>query len=229
MPTAAQVLVTFQRQIRTALTNYDDLVAAVAHRPRRVAMERLLAEQCVHSIAVRWEAFIHDLIIAYIEDRPDYCIAFLKANLTKSVEAKHKGFAAWVTVTVPSPLTRAQIGEMLDPEGRNVSAESASALAQKANNLLAAAYARKFSLSAADGRFLDLMISIRNYLSHRSSGSMKILRTRLTEVDGADPASPMNGTVKSVAVYLNTKPAGAAHSRAKVVGYNVIALAAKLV
>jgi hypothetical protein len=191
-------------------------------------MERLLAEQCVLSIAVRWEAFIHDLIIAYIEDRPDTCIAFHKGKVTQSVEAKHKGFSAWVTVTVPNPLTRVQIEAMLDPEGRNVSAESADTLAQKANNLLAAAYARKFSLSAADGRFLDLVIAVRNYLSHRSSGSMTILRKRLTELSTADAASPLNGTVNSVAIYLNARPPGAAHCRAKLIGHNLSAVAAKL-
>jgi hypothetical protein len=229
MPTPAQVLATFQRQVRTALTNYDGLVASVAARPRRVAMERLLAEQCVLSIAVRWEAFIHDLILAYIEDRPDTCIAFHRRKVTQSVEAKHKGFGAWITVNVPNPLTRVQIEAMLDPEGRNVSAESADTLAQKANNLLAAAHARKFSLIAADGRFLDLVIAVRNYLSHRSSGSMAILRKRLAELNLADAGSPLNGAVNSVAVYLNARPVGADHCRAKLIGHSVIALAAKLV
>lgn len=133
--------------------------------------------------------------------------------------ARYKGFAAWVTVTVPNPLTRAQIEEMLDPEGRNVSAESAGTLAEKANDLLAAAHAKKFSLTAVDGGFLDFVIALRNYLSHRSSGSMKILRKRLSDLGTADPASHMIGTLTTVAIYLNARPPGAPHSRAKMIGH----------
>lgn len=58
---------------------------------------------------------------------------------------------------------------------------------------------------------------------------MAILRKRLTELNAADAASPLNGTVNSVAVYLNARPVGAAHCRAKLIGHSVIALAAKLV
>ena len=229
MPTPAQVVATFQQQVTMAHTNFDALVAAVAGQPRRLTMERLLAEQCVLTIAVRWEAFIHDLIIAYIETSPNTCVAFYKSKVEQSVEAKHKGFAAWITVTVPTPLTRAKIEEMLDPEGRNVSAESASTLTKKANELLAAAYARKFSFTAADGGFLDFMIAVRNYLSHRSSGSMKILRKRLTEMSATDPGSSLNGTIKkSVAIYLNARPPAAAHCRAKLIGRTASALAGKL-
>ncbi len=229
MPTPAQVLVKFQQQVTAALANYDGLLAAVAGLPRRLTTERLLAEQCVLAIAVRWEAFIHDLIIAYVEDRPDNCIAFHKRKVTQSISDKHKGFAAWVTVNVPHPLTRVQIEEMLDPEGRNVSAESASTLAKKANDLLAAAHAKKFSLTATDGRFLDLLIALRNYMSHRSSGSMRVLRRRLSELATADPASHMIGTLGTVAIYLNAHPPGLPHSRAKVIGHSVNTLAAKLV
>ena len=79
------------------------------------------------------------------------------------------------------------------------------------------------------GPQFDLVIAVRNYLSHRSSGSVAILRKRLTELNAAGAASPLNGTVNSVAVYLNTRPVSAAHCRAKLVGHTVIALAAKLV
>ena len=229
MPKPAQIVANFQQQITTALTNYEQLVAAVSALPQRLTMERLLAEQCVLTIAVQWEAFIHDLIIAYIEDKPDTCIAFHRNKVTQSVKDKHKGFSAWVTVTIPNPLTRIQIEEMLDPEGRNVSAESANTLTKKANELLAATHAKKFSLTSVDGGILDFVIALRNYLSHRSSGSLKVLKKRLSDLGTADPASNMIGTLTNVATYLNARPPGLLDSRAKVIGYAVSALAAKLV
>ena len=114
MLTPTRALANFQKHVTTALANYDGLIAAVSGRPRRILMGRLVAEQCVLNIAVRWEAFIHDLIIAYIENSPTTCVNFHKTKVLQSVEEKYQGFSEWVTVTVPSPLTRPLIEAMLD-------------------------------------------------------------------------------------------------------------------
>jgi hypothetical protein len=229
MPTPAGALGSFQNRVTTALANYDGLIAAVAGRQRRIQMQRLVAEQCVLNVAVRWEAFIHDLIISYIENSPSTCITFHKNKVMQSVRDKHSGFAAWITVTVPTPPTRAQIEEMLDPKGKNVSVDSADTLAKKANDLLAAAQARKFSLNASDGAYLNFSIAMRNYLSHRSRSSKKTLNDAQTALIAADPATHMAGSLRSVAIYLNQTPPGSAASRARLLGQSLSALAAKLV
>jgi hypothetical protein len=210
MLTPAAALANFQKQVTTVLANYDGLVTAVAGRPRRVQMQRLVAEQCVLSLAVRWEAFIHDLIIAYIENSPTTCITFHKNKVMQSIRDKHSGFATWITVTVPTPPTRAQIEAMLDPKGRNVSAESASTLTKKANELLSAAHAKKFSFNAIDVAYLNFVIGMRNYLSHRSRSSKTILNDLQAALIAADARTPLNGSLRSVAIYLNQTPAGAA-------------------
>jgi len=165
-----------------------------------------------------WEAFVHDLIIAYIEERSETCVKFHKNQLHQSIVSKNKAVAKWVTITVPAALKRAQIEFMVDPNGFNITAESADKLALKASQLLEGTDAKKFSLSGADRAFVDLLIAIRNFLSHRSSGSSATLKQRLAELHKADATSPLNGKVTTVGAYLKARPAGAVGSRAKLIG-----------
>ncbi len=227
MFTPSAVLANFQKQVTSTLASYDGLIAAVAGRPRRIPMGRMVSEQCVLNVAVRWEAFIHDLIIAYIENSPSTCVNFHKQKVLQSVEDKHQGFSAWITVTPPSPFTRPLIEAMLDPKGRNVSVDSAATLAKKANNLLAAVHAKKFSLSAIDGAYLNFSIAMRNYLSHRSRGSKTILNDMHAVLVAADATTSMASS-RSVPIFLNQTPAGAASSRAKLIGQGLSVLATKL-
>jgi|ERR1019366_2341018 hypothetical protein len=228
MPGPAQVVTAFQKRITTAFSLYDELVLAVHQKTKQKSLESLLAEQFVLGLAVLWEAFIHDLIVAYIEDRSDVCIRFHRDKVTQSIEAKNKAFSKWVVIEVPPSLTREQIELMLDPEGWNITADSAETLAKRANQLLSAPHAIKFSLADSDRKFVDLLIAIRNYLSHRSSGSLVIMKQRIKELQKVDATSPLNGTVTTVGAYLKARPAGVGLSRANIIGNNLGAVAAKL-
>jgi hypothetical protein len=54
-----------------SLNLYDELVLAVHEKKRQQSLESMLAEHCVLGVAVMWEAFVHDLIVSYIEEEPD--------------------------------------------------------------------------------------------------------------------------------------------------------------
>jgi hypothetical protein len=82
----------------------------------------MLAEQCVLSLAVLWEAFIHDLIVSYIEESSEACIGFHRDRVTQSIESKSKLFAKWVTIQIPDVLSRVQIELLVDPDGWNITA-----------------------------------------------------------------------------------------------------------
>ena len=139
----------------------------------------MLAEQCVLGLAVMWEAFVHDLIVSYIEENSDVCVGFHKAR----VKLKYRVQEQIVRKmdhdrSIPDVLTRTHIELMVDPEGWNVTADSAETLAKRATQFLSAPHAIKFSLSEMDRRFVDLLIATRNFLSHRSTGSLKIMKKR---------------------------------------------------
>jgi hypothetical protein len=169
------------------------------------------------------------LIVAYIEEQSDACIQFHKNKVTQSIEAKHKIFSKWVVIRVPASLSRDQIELMVDPEGWNITAESAEALANRTNQLLSAGHAIKFSLPDVDRKFFDLVIAIRNYLSHRSTGSLSIMKRRIKELHAVDAGSPLNSSVTTVGAYLKACPTGTIDNRAKLIGQKLSALAGRLV
>jgi hypothetical protein len=229
MPTPAHVVADFQKQVASALDLHDELLLSIAHNKKNKSLESMLAEQCVLGVAVLWEAFIHDLIVSYIEQRSDECVRFHKDKVTQAIEAKSKIFLAWIAINVPAALTRADIEMMVDPKGWHITADSAETLAKTANQLLSAAHAKKFSLPDADRKFVDLTIAIRNYLSHRSTGSLSIMKQKLAELAKADKKSPLKGAVPSVGAYLKTIPKGAPESRTKVISRSLSTLAGKLI
>ncbi len=229
MANPAQVVAIFQNQIRTTLTLYDELVVAVDQKKRQKSLETMLAEQCVLALAVAWEAFVHNLMISYIEQNPQSCIRHHQDKVAQSIEAKNKHFAKWVTIKPPNVLSRGQIELLIDPNGWNITANSADALAVIANQFLTAPYAKKFSLADNDRAFVDFLIATRNYLSHRSTGALLIMKKRVRELYDVDASSPLNGTITTVGAYLKTIPSGTVSSRTRLVGQQLIALAEGLV
>ena len=141
MPRPVQVIATFRKRIGYSLNLYDELVLAVYQKKRQQSLESMLAEQCVLALAVMWEAFIHDLIISYIEENSEACVGFHHNRVTQGIESRSKLFARWVTIEVPPILTRAQIELMVDPDGWNVTADSAESLAKRATQFLSAPHA----------------------------------------------------------------------------------------
>jgi hypothetical protein len=118
---------------------------------------------------------------------------------------------------------------MVDPNGWNITADSAETLANTANKILPAIHAKKFSLPEIDRKFIDLTIAIRNYLSHRSSGSLSIMKKKLTDLAKSDKKSPLKGTVTSIGVYLKTAPNGSQAIRSKIISQSLSTLAGKLI
>lgn len=229
MPTPAQVVAAFQKQIASTLNLHDELILSVAQHPQKKSLENVLAEQCVLGVAVQWEAFLHDLIVSYIEQRPAECIKFHQGKITQSIRSKSHIFLTWITFAVPAVLSRAHIEEIVDPKGWNITAESAESLAELTNTLLSAATAKKFSLPDVDRKFVDLTLALRNYLSHRSAGSLTKLNDKLADFQKTDKKSPLRGKLTDVGAYLKGTPKNSPGSRAKVIGLNLSTLAAKLV
>lgn len=225
MSVPTQVVATFQKRIDGALALYDELLLAVYQKKRQQSLESMLAEQCVLGLAVMWEAFIHDLIVSYIEENSDVCVGFHRTRVRQSIESKSKLFAKWVTIEIPDVLSRTQIELMVDPDGWNLTADSAETLAKRATQFLSAPHAIKFSLADQDRKFVDLLIATRNYLSHRSAGSLKIMKQRVKDLD---VASPLRTELTTVGAYLKARPSGT-DTRAKLFGHELQTLARKLV
>jgi hypothetical protein len=224
---SAKTVNRFHTRIRQALDYHQELRLAVHNKTKQASLETMLAEQCALSMGVLWEAFVHDLLLTYVMVNPSVCMKDLEKRLKQSLEAKVGPASKWVKFGFPRVLTKAQLAGIVDPKGWNITAGSAEDLAKLANQLLTASDAKKFSLGAEDGAFVNFLIGLRNYLSHRSTASRAIVAKGIAALHGSVPNSPLVGPVKSIGAYL--KQAVPGHStRASFIGARLIDVSEKL-
>ena len=162
----------------------------------------MLSEQTVMSLAVYWESFLHDLMIAHILRRPKPYLTDYQDRIHKIVLDKHPGASRWVTVGFPDTPTLVQLERLLDPKGWNIVAGSAGLLSKLANRLLDASDARKFSLNADDAAFFDYLVAMRNFLGHRSGGARKTLLQAMGAIKQNSGNADLHGPAQQVGTYL---------------------------
>lgn len=227
MSESTKVIDLFQRRIGETQNHYSELLLAVTGKKRQAALETMLAEQCAMTLAVSWEAFIHDLLIAYVAMSPATFKKDLETRLRQSIEDKYGDAIRWIKFRLPKAPTKSQLMGVVDPKGWNVTANSAEELSKRANQLLPAADAKKFSLDADDGPFVDYLISLRNYLGHRSKASRAEVTRMIKDMQGSAQNSLLAGNVTTVGAYLKTRIAGT-DTRAYLVGTRLTQVSQKL-
>lgn len=223
-----QVATRFARRIGDVTRDFNELKLAVYGKKRQASLETMLAEQAMMSIAVQWEAFVNDLITAYVVERPKSTLLDFDTRLRQSIDDKFPGVARWIHWSFPRAISRPQAEKLLDPKGWNVVAPSAQALADMANRRLEAVDARKFSLAADDRDFIDYLVSLRNYLGHRSAGSRQKLLDSIAQLKPAGVNAPLKADLRQTGAYLKQVIAGG-ESRVTFVASRVQDIAAKLV
>jgi hypothetical protein len=95
------------------------------------------------------------------------------------------------------------VDALLNQKGWNISAPSASKLADKANQLLAAPYAIKFSLGSEDSELYNYIKALRNYLGHSSDGARDIFKDTIDNLS-ENINLPLKAVLGQVAVYLKS-------------------------
>ena len=160
-----------------------ELLLALNGKKREKALTGFLNEQFIMAFAVQWETFINDLIQSYVSLSPKRCIESLKTRVYSSLNER---FGSSVSKNVqwkpPSQLSVNNIQDLIDPKGMNVSFASAEILAKKANDLLAAQYAKKFSFSLEERNLIDFLVSLRNHLAHNSKKSKQVMRDSILKM-----------------------------------------------
>jgi hypothetical protein len=227
MSSDREVISEFRSRLSKAKARHLELISAVCNKPSKAALETFLVEQFVVSLAVEWEAFIHDLLVTYALMSPLTTMRGLSGRIISSIKDKFGEAAVKaVRLSFPKNITRQGITRLMDSKGWNLSAENASALSGLANKWLVARYAKKFSLNADDSQFLSYLIAIRNYLSHRSQGSLSILRDMVRQMTAPQNAAFV-GRFKSVGAHLRS-PDNNGRTRAVQISERLDSLAGKL-
>jgi len=217
--------------MRTEVACHEELMLATVGKKRKASLENVLVESFVLTQAIAWESFVHDLVLAYIEDDSSKFCDDLKKRMDSLLRERFGPSATRVfKYQKPRP---SQLPSLADPKGWNITAKNSDDFASLANRLLPAATALKFSLARPDRTFLDFFLSMRNYLSHLSDGARSQLRTahsRLDVVSGTQPSPNLAiaGDLQNVAIFLKSRPPGQTDSRAISICNRVTSIAAQL-
>jgi hypothetical protein len=226
MANTAKVGDTFSQRIKALLRDYDELILAAHQKKRQASLETMLSEQTVMALAVFWESFMHDLLIAHVVRRPRPCLRGYSDRIHQSLSEKYPGASRWVSVEFPSAPTLTQIQRLLDPKGWNIVAPSALSLRELANRLLHASDARKFALNADDAAFVDYLTALRNFLGHRSEGSRETLLNAMRAITQNSANGELHGTARHVGKYLKTHTQSG--TRVDSIGKRILDIAATL-
>jgi hypothetical protein len=198
----------FIKRVDDLVRHHQDLLMNVQGKLRQASLETILAEQMAMSIGIYWEAFVHDLIIAYVADEPSACVRNYGAQMKQSIGERFPGAVGWLDFDLPFWLTPYQVERVLNPKGRNVTASSASGLRDLANKHLIARHAKRFALGAEDAEFVDFLVRLRNYLGHRSRESRNLLVRAIKNFSATGANRHLKGPTNNLGVYLKGKSAG---------------------
>jgi hypothetical protein len=194
----------FVRRLETSIDYHRELLLAVHMKRRQASLESMLVEQFVFYVGVLWELFINDLLLRYLTLSPDTYFQTLEQRIEQSLKDRYGPEAARCTeFSRPTSVSLHRAASFVDPKGFNLSARSADILTKRANELLAAPYAKKFTLEPDDAQFVDFLLAVRNYLGHRSKGARAALKAALTSLTG--PNASFNAPFRDVPSYLKTR------------------------
>lgn len=227
MKASEQVKSNFKERLSKATECHRELMLAVHNKLNQAALETMLVEQFATLSAIQWESFLNDLIIAYAMMSPKTALKGLEGRIERSVQDKFGERAArCVTFAVKQPFTLVKISKLLDPKDYNITVKSANELTSKANDILAAKFAKMFSLNKSDAQFVDYEVALRNFLSHRSDGSRNILKISIQALTEAQNL-PLRASIKNIGTYLKTRDA-AGNTRAVIFAERLVEISQKL-
>lgn len=176
---------------------------------RGVATNDAMREQSCNLVMVTardWEGFLSDWHIAAVARDSTTFSNTLTDHLATAVtkygnERDHPQLAVFSpTVHVPAHPTLSDIASALDGQGRNLPLSTKKARKTFAAVYLAAPYSSKHEkLADEDTRLLlEVLLSVRNVIAHRSRSSLDVLNAKLTEASkSAHPDVGSLGRVKN--------------------------------
>jgi hypothetical protein len=222
----ADVIRKFRKRINATVINHRELLLAVHEKRRQASLESMLAEQFALNVAVLWEVFLSDLLMAYVSEDPRTYMGDLQGRIKQSVRERFGQEASkCMKLDFPATVAPDRIAAWLDPKDFNVTVKSADALAQRANSMLSALHAKKFTLEPEDSEIVDFTVALRHYLAHRSIASRHQLLQVAKSLSG--PNQELCDTIHKVGPYLKFRTT-TGDTRAALVASRLSAVSARL-
>jgi hypothetical protein len=215
----AGVLDDFKAQLADQADYYSQSWFALEDPQHR----KIATESYAIAIGVMFEGFVNDLIFAYANRDCSRVMRHLEDSLKETIRDNskvQKAYEKFGTFKIRDHLTKDELKEILDPEGRNTSFPGYVAIEDRARQWLAAEHRDRFvNLSAARKAVIDATIAVRNNLAHRSKSSLD----RLNQVMAA---GPLHGTglqrnvnlIQQAGLFLKACPNNGQETRADILG-----------
>jgi hypothetical protein len=177
------------------------------------AEQSAFTEQSLLAAAVTWEGFVSDMFIAYINRDAtrfkDHLESSFEAHLKTGATPK-RVFDTFGKLAFPDHLTKAQVQDLANHAGNNITFPNFDQLEQKARVLLVAAHGAKFTgLSGQQKAIVNSVIALRNHIAHRSQRSLNAMNDTLAEgVLHQTGLKRLNNRFHNVGAWLKARPAG---------------------
>lgn len=183
----------------------------------------IAAENYALTIGVMFEGYINDLIFAYANRDCSRLMRHLEDGVRATLGENPKALAAFekfADFKDRKHLTKEELKEILDPDGRNTSFPNFDAVLARVQQWLADDHRNKFDgLNNQQRAVINATIAIRNNLAHRSKGSLDRMNEALDA--GALHGTGLRRNVNSVrraGYYLKARTAGG-ETRATALGF----------
>ena len=204
----------FRSQL-TGLTTFHDagLTAFTSDTDKSTLTERSLL-----AAAVAWEGFVSDMFIAYINGDATRFKQHLTDSFNthlKESSTPQKVFAKYGSITFPKHLSKADVLELADSLGNNITFSDFTQLEKKARTWLIATHATKFTtLSGQRKAVVNSIIALRNHIAHRSDRSLNAMNDLLNK-NSMTPTGLKRGSnkLRNVGAWLKAIPVGRQQTR----------------
>lgn len=216
------------------LNYFDRMSAHLLAKPSPPHWQKdlsVLSEMTLQSTYVAFEVFLSDLLLAYVNRDFSQYQAELATRIDASVRAKFRDFAA--DRTVFSPIKHIKIDDLedvIDPTGWNQTFKDVAGLKKRFSEWVTPALGMNVAaINASDTNLIDTTHAIRNFISHRSVSSKKVMNTALSSiaVNAACPNNPLKRGVHDVhdiGSYLKSNTGGKLRVRIYMERLSAIAL-----
>ncbi len=175
----------FCLQAEDLLKYYERLSIALKSTTNELSDRSTLAEQTFLNAATAFEGFLSDVFIAFLNRDSSQYQDHMFNRLKSSVKEK---YGEWHSLRLSYAKVKhigaADVKELLDPTGWNLTFKSAEVLKTKASEWLETSVAKNFTaLTKHDERVIDATKAVRDFIAHRSESAKKRMNDTLKCVD----------------------------------------------
>ncbi|MBO8163908.1 MAG: hypothetical protein H0Z34_09370 [Brevibacillus sp.] len=177
----------FQEEIKQLFEFYYPLMVSSIERSSvssKISLLNTLSEQTFFNLGVKWERFVNDIFLAYINTNSTQFNQYIREQALKIAEEQFSRYAfEYTSINLPKHLSLKKLEEYIG--GFNISYKKSKDLIAKARNYLVHSDAIKFArLTEDDRNLLDALKAIRNYIAHMSRSSSDSMNRALLIVEG---------------------------------------------